>query len=599
MKAKGGQVLYVGKAKLLPKRVPSYFQRNLPSARIDLMVRQVADFDFVVTGTEKEALLLENSLIKKHRPKYNVMLTDDKTYPSLRLSVSEPFPRLEVVRRPRRDGSLIYGPFPSPGALRETLRIVNRLFPLRRCHREDVKRIDRPCLNFQMGMCMGPCRPGVTPEEYRRLTDEVRLFFQGKRQDLKRGLESEMRARSKALDFEAAAVLRDRLYDLEKTLERQIVTTFDEKDLDVWAIAQSQGLFCGAVLCVRQGAVTGCQPIFASGSALSEDLDGEAQALASLMGQYYTPKTQVPAEILVPALPPGEDLAILGSFLGGMAGRAVRITAPRKGDRLKLLGLAKENATAILDERLERMTKTHGAMAELQKRLQLERIPRRVECFDLAHLQGEAAVAGMVVLEDGELRKSQYRKFRIKEAKGGDDYEGMREVIRRRFSPDKDKDKWPEPDLLLLDGGRGQISSALAAFADLGLKPPPLVGIAKDRGDGGPDRIFLPGRKNPADLKPGSAGILILAKLRDEAHRFCRGYHHGLMSKGMLESALSGIKGLGPKRGKALSLGFPSLESLAKATDEEILRVARLPKDSLQRLREGVGALLAQRDGEG
>jgi excinuclease ABC subunit C len=596
MKDKAGKILYVGKAKLLPKRVVSYFQKTQPSVRIALMVAQIRDFDFVVTSTEKEALLLENSLIKKHRPKYNVILSDDKTYPSLRLSVSEPFPRLEVVRRPQRDGSLIYGPFPSSGSLKETLRIVNRLFPLRRCRREDVKKTDRPCLNYQMGICMGPCRPGVTPEEYRLLTDEVRLFFQGKRHDLRRALETEMRHRAQEYDFEAAAVLRDRLYDLEKTLERQIVATFDEKDIDVWALARNSGVTCGAVLTVRQGAVTGCQPLFASGEALADEKEWEAQALVSLIGQYYGPKTQVPAEILVPLLPDREDLAMLRSFLAGLASRTVKLVVPKKGDRHKLIGLAKANAQAILDERLERLTKTQGAMAELQSKLHLPRIPRRVECFDLAHLQGEAAVAGMVVMEEGELRKSQYRKFKIKEAKGGDDYEGMREVIGRRFAPGKDQSKWPPPDLLLLDGGRGQISSALAAFRDLGCEPPPIAGIAKDRENRGPDRIFLPGRKNPADLKPGSAGLLILAKLRDEAHRFTRTYHHQLMSKDMLKNVFAGIKGLGPKRERSIREGFPSLENLAKASDEEILKLAPIPKESLTKLRENLGELLLQRD---
>ncbi|MDR2404835.1 MAG: excinuclease ABC subunit UvrC [Deltaproteobacteria bacterium] len=592
MKDKTGKVIYVGKAKLLPKRVVSYFQKNQPSARIALMVAQVNTFDFVVTTTEKEALLLENSLIKKHRPKYNVNLSDDKTYPSIRLSQKDPFPRLEIVRRPARDGSVIYGPFPSSGALKETLRIVNRLFPLRRCHREDVKKIDRPCLNYQIGICMGPCRPEVTPSEYKELTDEVRLFFQGKNKELKKELTSLMKKKAKEHDYEGAAVLRDRLYDLDKTLERQIVTSFEESDLDVWALVQMTGLTCGAVLNIRQGALSGCHPLFAKGTVLADEGDYEAQALLSLISQYYDAKTPIPPEILVPALPKGDDERITLEFLRSLSGKKVSFVVPKKGPRLKLLDLARENAKAILEERLAMMTKTTGAMAELKNRLHLPKVPRRIECFDLAHMQGEANVSGMVVMEEGEFKKSQYRKFKIKEAKGGDDYEGMREVIRRRFAHDKEPDKWPPPDLLLLDGGRGQITAALKAFTDLGIEPPPMAGIAKDRDNKGPDRIFLPGRKNPADLKPGSAGLIILSKLRDEAHRFSRTYHHHLMTKDMLTSIYSGIPGLGPKREKALEKKFPTLAELREATDEEIIKVAHINQESISLLRKKIADLL-------
>jgi excinuclease ABC subunit C len=592
MKDKGGKIIYVGKAKLLPKRVTGYFSKTQHSARIAMMVAQIRSFDFIVTGTEKEALILENSLIKKYRPKYNVILSDDKTYPSIRLNSKEPYPRLEVVRRPARDGSVIYGPFPSAGALRETLRIVNRLFPLRRCHREDVKKIDRPCLNYQMGMCMGPCRPEVTPEEYRRLTDEVRLFFQGRRKELRQELERSMKERAAALDFEAAAILRDRLYDLERTLERQIVQTYEEGDLDVWALAAGGGGICGAVLNIRQGALTGCNPLFVSWAAMGDGPEGEAQALSSLIGQYYTPRAPIPPELLLPAALPEEDLAIIKGYLESQAGRPVRMIVPRKGSRLKLIELAKKNAEAILAEHLDRLSRTQGAMAELKNRLRLDKIPRRMECFDLAHMQGAAAAAGMVVMEEGELRKSQYRKFKIKEASGGDDYEGMREVIRRRFDPSKDPAKWPWPDILLVDGGRGQISAALQAFAGLGVEPPQILGIAKDRENNGPDRIFMPGRKNPADIKPGSAALAVLAKLRDEAHRYSRTYHHHMMTKNMLDSIFTGIKGLGPKRLKAVSGAFPTLEALSEASDQDILKAAPIPKESLQQLRGNLEALL-------
>jgi excinuclease ABC subunit C len=596
MKDAKGKIIYVGKAKILPRRVSSYFRDKPPSSRIGLMVGRVRDLGFVVTNTEKEALILENNLIKKHRPQFNVLLRDDKTYPSLRLSVNDPFPRLEIVRRPARDGSIIYGPFPSAGALSQTLKMVSRLFPLRRCRRPDVKKTPRPCLNFQLGLCCGPCRPGYTEEEYREITDGVRLFFRGRREELLKGLRAEMKRKSDLFEFEAAAVLRDRAHDLERTLERQLVASLGDRDLDAWALARQGGFTGVAVMNVRGGAVTGCQPLAADGAPAEEDAPG---ILASLVSQYYGPQNPPPPEILLPErLPPEEGPALL-DYLQGIAGRAVRLLSPRRGDAARLLEMAAGNAKATLSERLERLAKARGALAEIQGRLNLGKIPRRLECFDLAHLQGEAAAAGMVVMEEGDFRKSQYRVFKIREARGGDDYEGMREVMRRRFRPGRDPGKWPAPDLLVLDGGRGQIASALKAFRDLGIDPPPLCGIAKDRLGGGPDRIFLPGRRNPADLKPGSAGLLILARLRDEAHRFSRSFHHGLRSKEMVRSAFEGIRGLGPARIKALLGLRGTLEDLAEADDDELLKAAPAGPGALAEFRARLARLLSHAGGGG
>jgi excinuclease ABC subunit C len=596
MRDRAGAIIYVGKAKLLPRRVSSYFRESPATPRVGLMVSLIRDFECLLTATEKEALILESGLIKKHRPRFNVILRDDKSYPSLRLSLSEEYPRLEVVRRPvKEDGSLIYGPFPSATALRETLKTVNRLFPLRRCPRPDVKKTVRPCLNYQLGLCLGPCRPEVTPQDYRQITDGVRLFFRGQTAELVRSLNQEMKERADRYEFEAAALLRDRLHDLEKTLERQVVQNFGDEDLDAWALCQNGGFTGGAVLLIRGGAVTGCRPLFMDGSNLSEGQESPlaSQLLLSLLHQYYGGGGVSPHEIILPALPPPEDLCLLREILPPRDGKAVKILSPKRGDKQKLLVMARENAEAILTERLERLAQTQGVMAEIKNRLRLPTLPRRVECLDLAHLRGEAAVGGIVVMVEGDFQKGQFRRFKIKEAAGGDDYEGTREVIRRRFSPDKDPAKWPRPDLLLLDGGRGQIASALKAFKDLGLEPPPIAGIAKDRANRGPDRIFLPGRANPADLKPGSAGLFFLAKIRDEAHRYCRSYHHQLRSKDMLLSVLSGVKGLGPQRLKALSLAFPTLEDLSRAGDEAILKIAPLSPESLAEARAKLQAHLS------
>jgi excinuclease ABC subunit C len=589
MKDLSGSIIYVGKAKILPKRVSSYFRDQAPSVRIGLMVSQVESFDFVVTTNEKEALLLENSLIKKHLPKYNVILRDDKTYPSLRLSVKDPFPRLEIVRRPLRDGSIIFGPFPSSGSLRETLKMVNRLFPLRKCKREDVKKTDRPCLNFQIGQCTGPCRPEVTSEEYRQLTDQVRLFFRGRKNELVKRLETDMFQAAEKLDFETAATLRNRLHDVRRTLERQTIALSEAADIDVWALERQGDFGQAVVLNVRSGAVTGCRPLAAEGT-----LGGDLEAIISLITQYYGDSEMAANEILLPALPPGPEIALTAGWLSGLKGSPVKITTTARGEKLRLLEMASENARVTLEERLERLTRTRGVMAELMARLQLPSIPKRIECFDLAHIQGTNVTAGMVVMEEGEFKKSQYRKFKINQAKGGDDYAGLTEVIGRRFRPDRPQ-AWPNPDLLLIDGGRGQLTAVLAAFDELGTTPPPLAGIAKERGSVGADRIFLPGRKNPVDLKPGSASLLLLMKLRDEAHRFCRSYHHTLRTKELLTSLFSGIKGLGPARLKALTAACPTLESILAASDTQLTQITRLGPEGLKEIKQRASDLLKGR----
>lgn len=629
MKDAEGTVIYVGKAKILPRRVSSYFQKNPSSVRIGMMVAKVASFEFVVTATEKESLILENRLIKKYRPRYNVVLRDDKTYPSLRLSLNEEFPRLEIVRRPPKDGSMIFGPFPSASAMKDTVRMALRLFPLRQCRRPDVKNIERPCLNYQMGRCVGPCRPEMTVAEYRQITEQVRLFFRGRHTELIDSLTREMKEAAECYEFELAARLRDRLNNIRKTLERQIVDQGENRDMDVFGFYRKDGLLQGAVLLVRSGAVTGCVPLESAGEG-----DDLAEDVVSLLTQYYgvdsskydrnwpedtdrfgqatmsivKPAKQaqrtapgenlgmllpaetvsgqslavVPDEVLLPEeFLPTEGRATLEDWLSELKGRAVKILAPQRGDKTKLLSMAADNARAALEDRLGRIGRNRGVMVELKARLGLETVPRRLECFDLAHLQGQNAAAGLVVMEDCEWKKEHYRRFKIKSAKGGDDYGGMREVVARRFS----HEEWPSPDLLLIDGGKGQLAAALAAFEDLGLKPPALAAIAKIRQEGDIDRVFIPGRKNPVDLKSGSAGLLLLARLRDEAHRYVGTYHHRLQARTFMDSPLLAAPGLGPVKRRKLLDHFSSLENLAEATDEQIKEVISLSSEGLTALR--------------
>jgi excinuclease ABC subunit C len=442
-----------------------------------------------------------------------------------------------------------------------------------------------------MGRCLGPCRPEVEPEEYQAIAERVRLFFRGQTQGLKDEMVRTMKKAAEALDFEAAAKARDQLKDLEATLEKQVVAKCGDGDRDVWGLAAKDGLAQAAVLTVREGAVTGCRPVWADG----EETDG--RILFSLVTQYYGQGHFVPREIWLP-VDLGQEKAALEEWLTAL-GHPVKVGAGRGEDARKILAMAEENARVSLEERVEKALRAQGALAELKARLALDAIPRRLECFDLAHIQGEAATAGMAVMEDGELKKEAYRRFKIKVGLGGDDYAGLREAILRRFDPAKDPRKWPRPDLLVVDGGRGQLTAALGAFAELGVEPPPLVGIAKDRSGGGPDRVFKPNRKNPVDLRPGSGGLLLLGRLRDEAHRYCRSYHHLLRSKEMTESLFDGLKGLGPVRRKALLGKFVSIESLAQARDEEILAVAALPEATVLELKGRAKKLLAGRQEKG
>jgi excinuclease ABC subunit C len=376
-------------------------------------------------------------------------------------------------------------------------------------------------------------------------------------------------------------------------LERQVVVLSEGGDLDVWALERKGDFGQAVALTVRSGVVTGGRPMAAEG------LSGSGpEAILSLIGQYYDDPELIPGEIVLQSLPSGPELKLTAEWLGGLKGAPVIVSSPVRGERLKLIEMASENAKATLEDRLETMSRTRGALAEVMARLALPAIPRRLECLDLAHLQGAQAVAGLVVMVEGEFKKSQYRKFKISQAKGGDDYAGMREVVRRRFRPDRE-DKWPAPDLFLIDGGRGQISAALAAFDDLGLSPPPLAGVAKERGSVGADRIFVPGRVNPVDLRPGTAGLMLLMKLRDEAHRFCRSYHHNLRKTDSLSGLFQGVKGLGPARLKALSVKYPSAEDVLAASDEELISLTRLSPEGLSEIRAKAESHLAARSNIG
>ena len=562
MKDASGRVIYVGKAKILPRRVSSYFQKRPDSYKTGRLVALAEDLDYIVTKTEKEALILENSLIKKHRPKFNIILRDDKTFPSLRLTVTEEWPRLEVVRRIEKDGSVYFGPFTSASAMRKTIRLIRRLFPIRQCNRSDVQATRRPCLNHQLGRCLGPCHGHATHEQYRAVVDEIILFFQGKSRALADLLRQRMTEASARLDFETAARYRDRLSDVSRTLEKQNMVSADQKDRDVFGLARDRGQVLAVIMYVRRGAVLGSRTI-----PLGARTEPDREVVESLLGQYYGRDNLVPDEVLAPIRP--EDDGLLEDLLREKKGRAVRVIQPVRGPKKKLLDLAAQNAATALAERLRSADLGRDALEELQRKLQLNAPPRRIEGYDMSHLQGEASVGAMVVLEEGHWIKSDYRRFRIKAAEGGDDYAMMSEVLGRRLEDEQPR----RPDLILLDGGRGQLGVALAVIQDRAITDPPaLAGLAKGR-DGEPDRVFIPGRKNPVDLKADSRGLMLLMRVRDEAHRYVRTYHHRLRAKKTAHSLLDDIPGVGPSRRKALLDHFGSIDNIKAAGVEDLEKV--------------------------
>ena len=567
MKDDAGRIIYVGKAKTLPKRVSSYFQKNLSSYKTAKLVSQVHDFDFIVTDNEKEALILENSLIKKHKPRYNIILRDDKTYPSLRLTVQEEYPRIEVVRRIQKDGAVYFGPFSSATAMRQTLRLIRNIFPIRQCKRPDVMAAKRPCLNHQLGRCLGPCGGGATKAEYRAMVDEIILFFQGKNKELTDILTRRMKEAAETLDYEAAARFRDRLAYVERTLEKQKVVSSDLKDQDVIGLARDHGQVLASILFIRRGALLGVRNL-----PLGQRLDGDEEVVDALLSQYYGGETFTPQEVLVPIRPENGDF--IQEWLREKRGGAVHLYKPSRGPKKRLLEMAEQNARTALEERIRSAQQGADALFELQKKLQLPAPPHRIECYDMSHLRGEASVGAMVVIQDGKWVKSDYRKFKIKTASTQDDFGMMSETLGRRLL----KEDLPKPDLLLLDGGRGQLGSVLAVIEDLGIEdPPPLAGLAKGR-EGEPDRVWLPGRKNPADLKADSPGLLLLMKVRDEAHRFVQSYHHQLRAKEASKSGLDEIPGIGPVRRKALLDHFDSVQALRNASLDELTQVKGLGK---------------------
>jgi excinuclease ABC subunit C len=572
MKDRAGRVIYVGKALNLRSRVRQYFRPG-DDARYfvaaGLLGRVLADVETVVVDTEREALLLENHLIKKHQPRFNVKLRDDKQYLVLRIDPTQRFPRVEVVRNIRDDKARYFGPFHSATACRETLRTVNRHFQLRTCTDHVLQSRTRPCLQYQIKRCPGPCVYPIDEGEYRQQVDEVMLFLRGKKDELVSRLEGRMRERAEAEHFEAAAQLRDSIRAVERTLSSQRVVQEEFVDQDVFGLHREGDVAYAVVLFVRAGKLVGRRAFRERDQEFS---DGEV--MANIVQQYYASGTFVPDEVLVPAALEAEEEAVIADWLSATRGKKVKILTPQRGPRRKLVQLADKNAAAVsASER--RDTDAEEALHKLQTRLSLARFPARIECYDIAHVQGAETVGARVVFEGGAPARAHYRKFKVKTATN-DDFAAMYEVLTRRLRRAQkapDDPAWALPDLLVVDGGKGQLGVAVKVLQELGLDDEiPVASLAKQF-----EEVFLPGQPDPVRLPRQSEALYLLQRLRDESHRFAISYHRQLRDKRMTKSVLDDIPGLGPTRRKRLLKELGGVNAVKRADLAELQALSWLP----------------------
>ncbi|HEU4929572.1 MAG TPA: excinuclease ABC subunit UvrC [Candidatus Krumholzibacteria bacterium] len=580
-----GRVLYVGKAQSLRVRVRSYFRESGDGrASIEFLLRRSRLLEYVVTDTEQEALILENNLIKKHRPRYNVVFKDDKTYVNLRLSTDHPYPRLTVVRRPRRDGAMYFGPFASAGSVRQTLRTIGRIFPMRTCTDADFASRTRPCLYHYIQRCPAPCVGRTDPQDYAETIKRVTMFLKGRGEELLKSLRDTMERQSAERRYEEAARTRDQLFALQRVIERQRISSPQRSERDVFAVYRRGERLVIQLLAVRSGEVQDAET-FRHGNAL----EATEEHLASFVNQYYQARANVPDEIRVSDELP--DREALEGLLSEKAKRRVHITVPKRGQPLKLVELALKNARVAFEDG-DGGARNTAVLEDLQELLSLERYPRRIECFDISNIQGSKAVGSGVVFIDGEPAKSFYRRYRIRTVAGSDDTGMMREVLERRITRGlKDGNL---PDLLIVDGGKGQLNVALDVLKRFGVDAVSVIALAKVRDEKhrkmrGQERVYLPGMEESILLDRESPPLFLLERIRDEAHRFAVGYHRTLRGRGMGESKLDGIPGVGTILKRRLLAEFGSVDRIRKAPVEAVAAVPGLSARKAQAIKDALG----------
>ena len=598
------KVLYVGKAVSLRSRVRSYFAAPAGLApKTRQLVARVADLEYIVTDSEQEALILENTLIKRYQPRYNIRLKDGKTYPYLKIDVNEPWPQVFITRRVADDGARYFGPYADTSSVRRTMELIKRLFPYRSCTKTITGTDPRPCLDFHIHRCLGPCIGAVDPEDYRQVIRQVILFLEGRQGEVIKDLRRRMDRAAKTLDYERAAFLRDQIRSVERVVERQKIVSTAGRDQDVAAFVQEGNECCVQVFFIRGGKLFGREHFMMEGVQDEEP----SYVMTEFVQQFYAAAPNVPPQIFLQH--PVQDGEVLEAWLTERLGRRVRIHSPQRGARKQMVDLVAENARQTLQQLrikwLADQGKTAAALEELREELSLPRLPRQMECYDISSIQGTSVVGSMVVFLEGRPQNARYRRFRIKTVDGNNDFASMREMLRRRFrragfaSPadagepsdepasggddaDAHAGLWTKlPDLVVIDGGRGHLNAALEVMRELGAYRVPMCSLAKQN-----EEIFLPDVPEPVVLPRDSQGLYLIQRIRDEAHRFAITYHRNVRSKKAIRSGLDDVPGIGPARRKALIRRFGSVQGVKQAPIEELTTVPGLTRTLAVRIKE-------------
>ena len=588
MKDSGGNILYVGKAAKLRQRVRSYFSatEKLPPKQ-QQMVSQVDEFEFYITGSEQEALILENNMIKQHHPHYNVRLKDDKSLPYIKIDFNEDWPRVKFTRRLEDDGGHYFGPFASARSVRQTLKLLKRIFPFRSCNKTITGNDARPCLQYHINQCVAPCIGAVSKEEYAEVMKQVVLFLEGKQEAVIRRLEKNMAEAAETLEFEKAAVIRNQIQSINDVIEGQRIAATISGEQDVIAFAANKDEAYVQVFFIRGGKLIGRESFVLKGTNSEES----SQVMSSFIKQFYGSTTYIPPLLLLQH--PVEDQETIEEWLKSKRGGRVHIRVPSRGNKKQLVRIVAENAERGLQlMKIKQLTTSFDlttALDEISKELSLPAPPLRMEGYDISNIQGKEAVGSMVVFEKGKAKSTLYRRFKIKTVSGADDYAMLQEVLRRRFKRSNTRndetvetDTWAVlPDLILIDGGKGQLNSALAVMVEVGLGSVPVASLAKEN-----EEIFIPGKKDPIVLPGSSAALQLLQRLRDEAHRFALGYHQKIRKRKAFTSSLDNIGGIGPKRKRALLKHFGSVRAIREASEEELITARGITRSLAKKIKE-------------
>jgi len=576
-----GRIIYVGKASSLRNRVKSYFSSSAKlSSKLERLVERINDLDAIVTASEYEALILENELIKKYRPAYNVLLKDDKTFPYLKIDLKNDWPTVRITRRFHKDGDRYFGPYVSAYSLRQTMKLIRKIFPFRSCNRTITGKDARPCLEYHIKSCLGPCIGAVSKEDYNDVIKQVVLFLEGKQELLIQNLKHKMEEASQQLQYEKAALLRNQIQAIENVIENQRIAVTVRGDEDAIALAQTKELAYMEIFFIRNNKLMGRDYVLLDGIRDEEP----GQIMTSFVKQYYSSTSSLPPLILLQY--PVDEPDIIGRWLSNQSGASVKLRVPQRGIKKQLINIVEENARqglALYQAKQSKIIESALVLEELKDRLGLPRMPIRIEGYDISNIRGNQAVGSMAVFSKGLSKRAHYRRFRIKSVSGIDDYAMIQEVLRRRFKRGLAADeKWSAmPDLILIDGGKGHLNAALEILKEQGLDSIPAAALAKEN-----EEVFVPGRSQPLNIPRTSVALHLLQRIRDEAHRFALGYHQQLRQKESIASVLDNVPGIGPKRKKALLKKFGSVRGIREASIDDLSRVPGITDNLAEKMKE-------------